>query len=109
MDAKQHGGRAGRSTLSQLILHHDQILQAMEEGSNIDAVYLDFAKAFDKVDHGLLLHKLKQMGVKGKLGRWIQNFLKGRPEIPQIPAQIWNSTRECAWPNPLPDIHIRHW
>ena len=78
MDAKQHGGRAGRSTLSQLILHHDQILQAMEEGSNIDAVYLDFAKAFDKVDHGLLLHKLKQMGVKGKLGRWIQNFLKGR-------------------------------
>ena len=78
MDAKQHGGRAGRSTLSQLILHHDQILQAMEEGSNIDAIYLDFAKAFDKVDHGLLLHKLKQMGVKGKLGRWIQNFLKGR-------------------------------
>jgi hypothetical protein len=78
MDAKQHGGRAGRSTLSQLILHHDQILQAMEEASNIDAIYLDFAKAFDKVDHGLLLHKLKQMGVKGKLGRWIQNFLKGR-------------------------------
>ena len=50
----------------------------MEEGSNIDAVFLDFAKAFDKVDHGLLVHKLKQMGVKGKLGRWIQNFLKGR-------------------------------
>ena len=78
MDTQQHGGRAGRSTLSQLILHHDQILQAMEEGSNVDAVYLDFAKAFDKVDHGLLLHKLKKMGVKGKLGRWIQNFLKGR-------------------------------
>ena len=50
----------------------------MEEGKNIDAIYLDFAKAFDKVDHGLLLHKLKRMGVKGKLGRWIQTFLKGR-------------------------------
>ena len=78
MDSNQHGGRAGRSTLSQLILHHDKILQAMEEGKNIDAIYLDFAKAFDKVDHGLLLHKLKRMGVKGKLGRWIQTFLKGR-------------------------------
>ena len=78
MDTQQHGGRAGRSTLSQLILHHDKILQEMEEGSNVDAVYLDFAKAFDKVDHGLLLHKLKKMGVKGKLGRWIQNFLKSR-------------------------------
>ena len=50
----------------------------MEEGSNVDTIYLDFAKAFDKVDHGMLLHKLKKMGVKGKLGRWIQNFLKGR-------------------------------
>ena len=78
MDSNQHGGRAGRSTLSQLILHHDQILAAMEEGSNVDAVYLDFAKAYDKVDHGLLLHKLKKLGVKGKLGRWIQNFLEGR-------------------------------
>ena len=59
-------------TLSQLILHHDQILKAMEEGANVDAIYLDFAKAFDKVDHGLLLHKLKKVGVKGKMGRWIQ-------------------------------------
>ena len=78
MDPRQHGGRPGRSTLSQLILHHDQILKAMEEGANVDAIYLDFAKAFDKVDHGLLLHKLKRVGVKGKMGRWIQEFLKNR-------------------------------
>ena len=78
MDPRQHGGRTGRSTLSQLILHHDQILKAMEEGANVDAIYLDFAKAFDKVDHGLLLHKLKKVGVKGKMGRWIQEFLKNR-------------------------------
>ena len=50
----------------------------MEEGANVDAIYLDFAKAFDKVDHGLLLHKLKRVGVKGKMGRWIQEFLKNR-------------------------------
>ena len=67
MDPRQHGGRSGRSTLSQLILHHDQILKAMEEGASVDAIYLDFAKAFDKVDHGLLLHKLKRAGVKGKM------------------------------------------
>ena len=44
-------------------------------------MYLDFSKAFDKCDHGILLHKLKKMKIKGKLGRWIQNFLKGRKQV----------------------------
>ena len=80
MDPRQHGSRVGRSTLSQLLTHQDQILQALEDGDNIDAIYLDFAKAFDKVDQGLLLHKLKALGVKGKMGRWIQKFLTGRTQ-----------------------------
>ena len=78
MDPRQHGSRAGRSTLSQLLLHFNLILKALEEGKNVDAIYLDFAKAFDKVDHGLLLHKIKSQGIKGKMGRWIQNFLEKR-------------------------------
>ena len=80
MDPRQHGGRSGRSTLSQLILHHDQILKAMEEGANVDAIYLDFAKAFDKVDHGVVLQKLKSLGIRGRLGRWIHCFLTGRTQ-----------------------------
>ena len=78
MDSRQHGSRAGRSTLSQLLLHFDLILKALEEGTHVDTIYLDFAKAFHKVDHGLLLHKLKTQGIKGKMGRWIQNFLYKR-------------------------------
>ena len=39
----------------------------MEEGKNIDVIYLDFAKAFDKVDHGILIHKLRDIGISGKL------------------------------------------
>ena len=35
-----------------------------------DMIYLNFAKAFDKVDHGVLLCKLKQSGIIGKLGSW---------------------------------------
>ena len=78
MDKNQHGSRSGRSTLSQLLLHHNRLLEALENGENIDAIYLDFAKAFDKVDHDLLLEKLKSLGVKGKVGMWIQSFLKNR-------------------------------
>ena len=80
MDDSQHGSRAGRSTLSQLLEHQDEILKELEEGNNVDAVYLDFSKAFDKCDHGILLHKIKKLGIKGKLGKWLQNFLNGRKQ-----------------------------
>ena len=41
-------------------------------------IYLDFAKAFDKVDHGILLHKLRDLGITGKVGKWIYSFLTNR-------------------------------
>ena len=43
-------------------------------------VYLDFAKAFDKVDHGVLLHKLYDLVVRGKLGLWLHSFLYNREQ-----------------------------
>ena len=55
----QHGFRQGRSCLTQLLAHFDDILCNSLEGADTDAIYLDFAKAFDKVDHQLLLKKLK--------------------------------------------------
>ena len=39
-------------------------------------MYLDFSKAFDKVDHEILLRKLHNIGIRGKLFEWIANFLK---------------------------------
>ena len=80
MDETQHGSRAGRSTLSQLLEHQDAILKELEQGNNVDTVYLDFSKAFDKCDHGILLHKIKKLNIKGKLGRWLQNFLEDRKQ-----------------------------
>ena len=81
MDVNQHGSRAGKSTLSQLLEHQDEILAALENGENFDSVYLDFSKAFDKCDHGILLHKIKSLKIKGRLGRWLQNFLTERQQV----------------------------
>ena len=71
----QHGFRAMRSTLTQLLSYWDVLLDKLEEGGGVDAIYLDFSKAFDKVEHGVLLHKLREKGITGRVGVWIAAFL----------------------------------
>ena len=76
----QHGFRSGRSCLSQLLAHYDLITSLLESGHNVDVVYLDFAKAFDKVDFNITLSKLHSLGITGKLHEWIHNFLTPRTQ-----------------------------
>ena len=52
----------------------------MEAGFNVDSVYLDFSKAFDKVDHQIVLAKLSRIGIRGKLLLWIESFLTSRTQ-----------------------------
>jgi ribonuclease P/MRP protein subunit RPP40 len=60
----------------------------IESGSNCELVYLDFSKAFDKVDHSILLSKLAKMGITGKVGKWIGNFLHLRTQAVKIGSSI---------------------
>ena len=75
LNPTQHGFRGGRSCLSALLNVFDDIMHLMSGGNTVDMVYLDFAKAFDKVDHGVLLHKIKSQCITGKLGVWLYHFL----------------------------------
>ena len=83
----QHGFRGGRSCLSQLLNHIDRITSLLESGSAVDVVYLDFAKAFDKVDIGITLRKLKLLGIRGQLGRWLGSFLLDRQQTVVVGGQ----------------------
>ena len=74
----QHGFRKARSCESQLIITVDDIANNLDDGLQTDLILLDFSKAFDKVPHLRLLHKLQHYGVKGSLLTWISNFLQGR-------------------------------
>jgi ribonuclease P/MRP protein subunit RPP40 len=74
----QHGFRSGRSCLTQLLDHYDRVIRALETGANCDVVYLDYAKAFDKVDIGILMDRMTKKGISGKIGRWILAWLTGR-------------------------------
>ena len=78
MKSNQHGFVSGRSTQTQLLQHYSDVHDALIEGVRIDTVYLDFAKAFDKVNHNILIKKVIEHKIKGKVGIWIKNFLLGR-------------------------------
>jgi hypothetical protein len=77
---KQHGFRKGRSCLAQLLQHMDHIFNNYLDNSKTNIIYLDYAKAFDKVDHAILLKKLQAYGIKGNLFNLIEQFLTGRSQ-----------------------------
>ncbi|XP_069109886.1 uncharacterized protein [Argopecten irradians] len=61
--------------VTQLLEPMENWSRSIDSGKSVDVIYLDFSKAFDKVSHKFLLHKLKQYGINGKLLGWIKAFL----------------------------------
>ena len=74
----QHGFMPGRSCTSQLVGVLDKIGKALDRGEQIDVIYLDMTKAFDKVNHELLINKLRRFGFKTNLLNWFQSYLYHR-------------------------------
>ena len=78
------------------------ILSILDDEANVDVVYLDFAKAFDKVDHTIVLKKIKQLGIHGNIYIWIESFLTNRVQsvivngVTSDPCHIWGTTRKCV-------------
>ena len=75
---EQHGFRKGRNCESQLIGLIDQLTATLDNGQDSDVLVMDFSKAFDKVSHSLLIHKLNHYGITDNINRWIRSFLGGR-------------------------------
>lgn len=76
----QHGFRRGRSCLTNLLIFLDKVTRAVDEGDDVDIIYLDFAKAFDKVPHQRLVMKMQNIGIDGRLLGWIKEWLSERKQ-----------------------------
>ena len=72
----QHGFRPRRSCTSQLLEVLEDWSRSIECGESVDALYLDFQKAFDAVPHQRLLSNLESFGITGIRKRWIAHFLQ---------------------------------
>lgn len=75
---QQHGFLKGRSTNTNLGIFTNDVLSGMEKGGQVDVIYTDFEKAFDRVDHIILLRKLYELGIRGNLLRWMDSYLRNR-------------------------------
>ena len=78
--SSQHGFMPGRSTLTNLLTYLETLTALVDEGHAVDVLYLDFAKAFDKVPHARLLAKCSGLGLGGKVLSWVREWLTGRQQ-----------------------------
>ena len=76
----QFGFKKGCSTHTALLALVHNLIQALDNGEYILGVFLDFSKAFDTVDHSILLDKLYHYGVRGCAYHWFQSYLSNRSQ-----------------------------
>ena len=89
---KQFGFLNGRSTVLQLLTVMDQWMKLTDDNANkVDAVYLDFQKAFDTVPHQRLITKMRGYGIHQKTISWIEDFLSDREQKVRVNGSISSS------------------
>ena len=81
---QQHGFTPGRSCVTQLLDTLDCWTQILDQGGSVDAVYMDFRKAFDSVPYRRLLLKIEAHGIQGNVHKWIEDFLTNRTQSVRV-------------------------
>jgi hypothetical protein len=76
----QFGFRETYSSEMAIITLMDRIISALERGHYMVGIFLDFSKAFDTVNHGILLAKLNKYGIRGPANKWLEHYLYEREQ-----------------------------
>ena len=91
LNPSQHGFITARSCLTKMLCFLEEITTSwIDEGSPVDIIYLDFKKAFDKVPHERLLHKLKARGINYGVSDWNEKWLADRRHRVVVDEQVSN-------------------
>ena len=77
----QFGFRKSHSTYMAFMVLIDKLTRALDEGKFVVGILLDFSKAFDTVDHDILLTKLSHYGIRGVPLLWFQSYLSNRQQF----------------------------
>ena len=77
----QYGFRSKHSTLHAVISITDKIQKAIDQGYYSCGIFLDLSKAFDTVNHQILLDKLEYYGIRGLAKQWFESYLMNRMQF----------------------------
>ena len=83
----QSGFRRKHPTETAVTYFADEIVMNMDKGEVTGSVFIDLAKAFDTVDHDILISKLKYYGVCDESLPWFENYFSGRKQLVCIDSQ----------------------
>jgi len=88
ISSSQHGFMKNRSCATNLLEYLEYLTSEADKGQAIDVLYLDFAKALDKVPTQRLLKKLKAHGVEGEVYRWMERWLYCRQQRVKVGGKV---------------------
>jgi hypothetical protein len=89
-DNNQFGFLRGRSCVQSILYSQSLWEKALKGKLPVDVIYFDFKKAFDKINHTLLLAKLEQIGLDEKLQKWFSSFLSNRSCVVKVGNSLSN-------------------
>lgn len=81
---QQHGFFAGRSVETNLLTYADYLSHNMNQQIQVDSIGTDLRKAFDKINHSILINKLIKIGIHGDLLRWLISYISNRTQAVNI-------------------------
>ena len=84
LNNSQYGFRANCSTSYALVELIEELSSSLDRNKVTVGVFIDLKKAFDTIDHSLLLRKLERYGIRGKANDWVKSYLHHRKQFVQV-------------------------
>lgn len=84
LNSKQHGFRRGKSTTSAIYDFLEVLYQNLDNNKKTIGIFMDLSKAFDLVDHTLLINKIEVYGLRGNINKLLTSYLLGRKQLVEI-------------------------
>lgn len=91
LSTRQHGFTLSKGTESALCDFQSQVVAALDRGSYSLGLFIDFSRAFDFVDHNILLYKLDRCGVRGASLALLKSYLQNRSQKVAIGSEVSKS------------------